>query len=270
MTFQNFKLLDTKSQDKKQTLLHYLAETASEKFPEIVNIDSELTFIDKAAMVSLENVQFDMNELEKGMRTTKKEYEIRLESKASGDLQILKEFLSKAEQQFNELSMKYKTCTEQFNQCVEYFGEAPRSQSPSGFFTIFVKFIKAFNQVRIENEQRKLQEAQAAAAAAAAQALANSNTSNDSPKMHGSTARNGTACLNNEMIKELKQKGRGMINGGGPRIRSGPQKKEINIEDLIEEINRGYVTADAERRKRQRTQEIKKDGLKTSSPIQII
>ena len=38
---------------------------------------------------------------------------------------------------------------------------------------------------------------------------------------------------------------------------------------LCIEINKGYVTADAERRKRQRTQEIKKDFIKTS-PIQII
>lgn len=67
------------------------------------------------------------------------------------------------------------------------------------------------------------------------------------------------------MIKELKK--RNPINGG-PRVRPQP-KKEINIEDLIEEINRGYVTADAERRKRQRTQEIKKDFVKTT-PIQII
>lgn len=67
------------------------------------------------------------------------------------------------------------------------------------------------------------------------------------------------------MIKELKK--RNPINGG-PRLRPQP-KKEINIEDLIEEINRGYVTADAERRKRQRTQEIKKELVKTT-PIQII
>ena len=95
-------------------------------------------------MVSLENVQFDMNELEKGMKNTRKEYELRLESKTI-DNQVLKEFLSRAEQQFSELSNKYKLCQEHFNQCVEYFGETPRSQSPNGFFSTFVKFLKAFN-----------------------------------------------------------------------------------------------------------------------------
>ena len=61
--------------------MHFIVQTVTEKFSDITNFDSELTFIDKAAMVSLENVQFDMNELEKGMKNTRKEYEIRLESK---------------------------------------------------------------------------------------------------------------------------------------------------------------------------------------------
>lgn len=84
-----------------------------------------------------------MNELAKGMKNTKKEFEIRQDSKT--DTHVLKEFLSKAEQQHNELSNKYKLSQDQFNQCVEYFGETPRSQSPNTFFSTFVKFLKAFN-----------------------------------------------------------------------------------------------------------------------------
>ena len=94
--------------------------------------------------MSLDNIQFDVNELEKGMKMTRKEYEIRSESKSS-DLHSLKEFLAKADQQFNELINKHKLTQEQFSQCVEYFGETSRSQSPSTFFATFVKFIKAFN-----------------------------------------------------------------------------------------------------------------------------
>lgn len=99
---------------------------------------------------------------------------------------------------------------------------------------------------------------------------------------------------NLEMLKELKKR-----QPNRTRLNS---KKEINIEDLIEgnyltslhstcliltkniflEMNRGYITADAERRKRQRTQEIKKEfnatksttpttpSNTTSSPIQVL
>ncbi len=87
-----------------------------------------------------------MTELNKGMQNTRKEYELRLQSQ-SIDSQILKEFLAKAEVQFNELTNKYKLSQEQFNQCVEYFGETPRSQSPNTFFNTFVKFLKAFNVI---------------------------------------------------------------------------------------------------------------------------
>lgn len=42
--------METKTHDKKQTLLHYIVQTVSEKFPDITNFDSELMFIDKAAI----------------------------------------------------------------------------------------------------------------------------------------------------------------------------------------------------------------------------
>jgi hypothetical protein len=43
-------LLDTKSTDKRMCLLHYIVETVRHKFPELLNFDSELMYIDKAAI----------------------------------------------------------------------------------------------------------------------------------------------------------------------------------------------------------------------------
>ena len=80
-------LLETKTADRRQTLLHFIVATITDKLPDIKNFDSELTFIDKAAVVSLENVQFDMAELSKGMATAKKEYDLRLQSQ-SMDCQV--------------------------------------------------------------------------------------------------------------------------------------------------------------------------------------
>lgn len=91
----------------------------------------------------------------------------------------------------------------------------------------------------------------------------NGHSSSASPHYKQNIRQDGVA---NEMIKELKKRNPMNMNQSRTRQHS---KKEINIEDLIEEINRGYVTADAERRKRQRTQEIKKDFGKPTQ-IQII
>ena len=44
-----FQLLDTKSCDKKMTLLHFITQTVKEKFPELLNLENELRYIDKAA-----------------------------------------------------------------------------------------------------------------------------------------------------------------------------------------------------------------------------
>ena len=182
-------LLETKTHDKKQTLLHFIVQTVTDKFKDITNFDSELTFIDKAAMGTIylinsssiwlltnqdlfwlnsftrecsiwhERAQQRHGQHKKGVRAAASNSGIcfyiittllaiklnKIVNFKSVDSPILKEFLSKAEQQFGDLSNKFKTSQEQFNQCVEYFGETPRSQSPNTFFTTFVKFLKAFN-----------------------------------------------------------------------------------------------------------------------------
>lgn len=43
-------LLDTKSTDKKMCLLHYIVATIRQKFPELLNFETELLYIDKAAV----------------------------------------------------------------------------------------------------------------------------------------------------------------------------------------------------------------------------
>lgn len=42
-------LVDTKSSDKRICLLHFIVDTIKSKMPEIMNFDSELMYIDKAA-----------------------------------------------------------------------------------------------------------------------------------------------------------------------------------------------------------------------------
>ncbi len=222
-------LLETKTSDKKQTLLNFIVQTVNDKFKEIKNFDSELTFIDKAAMVSLENVQFDMTELNKGMVSTRKENDLRVQSQAM-ESQMLKDFLAKAESQFSELNNKYKLSQEQFQQCVEYFGETPRSQTPATFFTTFVKFLKAFSAAQLENELRLKHEIDAANAAAV------SSSKNSSP--HNSMQRQPQRknSTTNNMIEELNRRRTNNSQNGGPgdrRTRPQP-KKEINIEDLLE------------------------------------
>lgn len=50
MMFFVLQLVDAKSGDKKVTLMHFLAQTIQDKFPDLVNFEAELRFIDKAAL----------------------------------------------------------------------------------------------------------------------------------------------------------------------------------------------------------------------------
>lgn len=43
-------LLDTKATDKRSCLLHYIVATIRQKFPDLLNFDTELHYIEKAAV----------------------------------------------------------------------------------------------------------------------------------------------------------------------------------------------------------------------------
>ncbi|XP_063585534.1 formin-like protein isoform X3 [Penaeus indicus] len=161
-------LCDTKSADKKMSVMHYIQETMRAKFPDINNFDSELRFIEKAAQVSLENIITDVSELEKGMEQAKKEYERgmnmrSMEGQAASS--VLKDFLSNSEEKLKKLKAEAKTAQAAFAEVLEYYGESSRSMAPNTFFAIFVRFTKTYKVVEQENEQRRRLEAASKAAA---------------------------------------------------------------------------------------------------------
>jgi hypothetical protein len=72
--FQSLECLtDTKSLDRRQCLLHYISETIASRYPHLSGFINDLQFVEKASLVSLENVRSDLHDLEKGMELTKKE-----------------------------------------------------------------------------------------------------------------------------------------------------------------------------------------------------
>uniref|UniRef100_A0A3P8RXE5 Formin-like 3 n=1 Tax=Amphiprion percula TaxID=161767 RepID=A0A3P8RXE5_AMPPE len=144
-------LLDTKSTDRKMTLLHYIALIVKEKYPELANFHNELHFVDKAAAVSLENVLLDVRELGKGMDLIRRECSLH-------DHSVLKGFVHSSDTQLDKLQKDAKTAEEAFGSVVNYFGESVKTTPPSVFFPVFVRFIKAYKDAVEENEQRKKQE----------------------------------------------------------------------------------------------------------------
>ncbi|XP_017534021.1 formin-like protein 3 isoform X6 [Manis javanica] len=144
-------LLDTKSTDRKMTLLHFIALTVKEKYPDLANFWHELHFVEKAAAVSLENVLLDVKELGRGMELIRRECSIH-------DNSVLRNFLSTNEGKLDKLQRDAKTAEDAYNAVVRYFGESPKTTPPSVFFPVFVRFIRSYKEAEQENEARKRQE----------------------------------------------------------------------------------------------------------------
>lgn len=132
-------LLDTKSTDKRMCLLHYIVMTIRQKFPDLLDFDTELFYIDKAAQVSLENVVTDVSELEKGMENVRKEADVR--NKGPQNL-VLRDFLNNSEEKLRKMKQESKNAQESFKQCVEYFGESARNTDANSFFSLLVRFVR--------------------------------------------------------------------------------------------------------------------------------
>lgn len=91
--------------------------------------------------MSLENVATDVTELEKGMEQVRKEADV----KGKGPHSIvLRDFLANTEEKLKRLKADAKAAQEAFRECVEYFGESPRTIDANTFFSLLVRFARSF------------------------------------------------------------------------------------------------------------------------------
>uniref|UniRef100_A0A8C7FKX4 Formin like 2 n=1 Tax=Oncorhynchus kisutch TaxID=8019 RepID=A0A8C7FKX4_ONCKI len=138
-------LLDTKSTDRKMTLLHYIANVVKEKYQQVHLFYNELHYVEKAAAVSLENVLLDVKELQRGMDLTKREYSMH------GHNTMLKDFITHNEGKLKKLQDDAKIAQDAFDEALKFFGENSKTTPPSVFFPVFVRFVKAY-RVRIMSQ----------------------------------------------------------------------------------------------------------------------
>ncbi|XP_028524131.2 formin-like protein isoform X5 [Apis cerana] len=194
-------LLDTKSTDKRMCLLHYIVATIRVKFPELINFESELMYIDKAATVSLENITTDVHELEKGMDLVRKEFELRGKEKHNT---VLRDFLNNSEEKLRRLKSDARAAGEAFRECVEFFGESPRQADANTFFSLLVRFARAFKAADQENEQRRRLEAAAAEALNASEDVIKRNKLNQKKQQSPKFCCNTNKSLLHRHLNELE------------------------------------------------------------------
>lgn len=213
-------------------MLNFTVKTAKRK------LFGGFCFLIGKILVSFENIQIDVQDLSRGLENAKKELVIRQTMK-NVETRPLEDFLNKAQDKVDRLIKDAKLAQDSFNECVEYFGETARTQNPSNFFSVFVKFQRAFQQARIENEER-IRVAREAA-----------STAEKPPNKRTVGKRSQEELLNElrgrkEAIKDQKLIKREALTDG-------------TIETLLDDLKKApYLRADAARRNRRKTQELMK------------
>ncbi|NXF13198.1 FMNL1 protein, partial [Smithornis capensis] len=218
------QLLEMKSTDRKQTLLHYLVRVITEKYPELTGFHTELHFLDKAGTVSLDGVLQDVRGLQQGMELTRREF------MRQDDSPVLKDFLKVNSEVMEKLQADSKTAKEAYESAVEYFGENPKTSPPTTFFPMFMRFIRAYKKAEQDIELWKKQEA------AAKEAESSSPGSEQQPEVKLPIQKARRQQM--DMIAELKKKQ--MVKE--PLIYEG---KDGAIEDIISDLrNNPYRRGD--------------------------
>uniref|UniRef100_A0A3Q1C5V9 Formin-like 1a n=1 Tax=Amphiprion ocellaris TaxID=80972 RepID=A0A3Q1C5V9_AMPOC len=200
-------LLDTKSTDRRQTLLHFIVNIIQDKYPELQSFYTELHFLDKAALVSVDSILQDIRALDRGMEVTRREFSVEKENP------VLQRFISSNTELLNSLTADGKTAQDVYDSVVEYFGENSKTTPPSMFFPVFVRFIKAYKQAEQDNDQRKKH-------------VLNCETPSTPPKAEvtGNKAPVTSKLPQMDLIAELKKR------QVSPLVREG---KDGAIEDII-------------------------------------
>uniref|UniRef100_UPI00398EEFCA formin-like protein 1 n=1 Tax=Pristiophorus japonicus TaxID=55135 RepID=UPI00398EEFCA len=223
-------LLETKSTDRKQTLMNYIVDIIHDQYPELNTFHTELLFVDKAAAVSLENVIQDVRSLNQGMELTRKAFMVQDTSL------LLKEFLSSNSEKVDKLQKDSKTAQEAYQSVIEYFGEDIKTMPPSMFYPFFVRFIKAYKQAEQENELRKKQET------VTTQGTDDKNSLSKKDQPDGKPLPSKNKAPHMDLMAELKKKQQG-------KERMVYEGKDGAIEDIITDLrNQPYRRADAMRK----------------------
>uniref|UniRef100_A0A8D3BTL9 Formin-like 1a n=1 Tax=Scophthalmus maximus TaxID=52904 RepID=A0A8D3BTL9_SCOMX len=213
-------LLETKSTDRSQTLLHFITNIIQDKYADLANFHTELHFVDKAALVSLDTILQDIRSLERGMELTKKEFLVQ------DDSPVLKEFIKTNCEQLESLIRDSKTAQEAYGSVVEYFGENPKTTQPAMFFPMFARFIKAYKTAQQEIQRRKKMESE-------------SSEEKETPSPNRAGAPKGPKVPQMDLIAELKKR---QVK---PQVREG---KDGALEDIITDLrNTPYRRTDGRR-----------------------
>uniref|UniRef100_A0A2M4BBJ2 Putative rhoa gtpase effector dia/diaphanous n=1 Tax=Anopheles marajoara TaxID=58244 RepID=A0A2M4BBJ2_9DIPT len=163
------KLSSTKDCENKQTLLHYLAEVVESKFPEALTFYEDLSHVNKASRVSLENVQKTMRQMNNSLKNLESDLNLNKIPQGEDDCysEVMGKFAIECRAQVEVLGRMLAQMESLFKSLSEFYCFDPAKYTMEEFFTDIKTFKDAFVQAHADNlrlreeeeKKRRVQEA---------------------------------------------------------------------------------------------------------------
>ncbi|GBP24839.1 Protein diaphanous homolog 3 [Eumeta japonica] len=167
------KLTSTKDLENKQTLLHYLVETIETKFPDVLTFAEEMPHVDRAARVSMENVQKALTKMDNDIKSLETDLTNAKVPQGPDDkfYEVMAPFAKEAREQCDLLKSMYRKMEALYKELAEYYVFDPQKYTLEEFFsdikTFKDSFATAYQENLIAREQeeraRRARESRAAA-----------------------------------------------------------------------------------------------------------
>ncbi|XP_070503361.1 protein diaphanous [Chironomus tepperi] len=157
------KLTSTKDYENKQTLLHYIAEIVEIKFPECLNFYEDLSHVDKASRVSLDNIQKTMRQMNASLKNLESDLNNNKVPQSPDDkfIEVMGNFSVECRVQVEVLGKMQVQMENAFKELSEYYAFDVNKYSLEEFFMDIKTFKDAFIHAYQENVKTKENEEKA-------------------------------------------------------------------------------------------------------------
>lgn len=151
------KLKNTKTQDNKSTLVHFLVSIIEEKYPDLVQFQDDFTYLEKASKVSDESIQGNFRSIEKSLKQVKGDLENCKKSSMEGDKfpEVMEGFIGDAKGQFGVLNNMYNKMNSLFEDMSKYYCFDKKKYNMEDFFGDIKIFQDSFKQALKDNAKQR-------------------------------------------------------------------------------------------------------------------
>lgn len=147
------KLTSTKDYENKQTLLHYIVDVVEHKFPECLNFYEDLSHVDKASRVSLDNIQKTMRQMNSSLKNLESDLNNNKVPQSADDkfIDVMGNFAVECRVQVEVLGKMQVQMENMFKDMAEYYAFDQNKYPLEEFFTDIKTFKDSFAHAHQEN-----------------------------------------------------------------------------------------------------------------------